>query len=255
MADKLAAGEVHLAKIVTTELRGPIAVPCDNRQRLMVAHICEANVGFSQRNERRFRLDQARTGPGLARRGLCGVCPLARDQRHADRPDHAVMRRHDDPLLQDLRKGGGDGIVVGGAALEEDGVADLASPHHAVQVIERYRICQPGAKIADFGAFQHQRRYVAFHEHRAALAQPRRMFRSQRQRREFALDVDAQLLRLLFQERARSRRAGFVHGEVDDDALVQADELGILPADFEDRVHRIHAKLLADVGRRPSCGP
>ena len=65
---------------------------------------------------------------------------------------------------------------------------------------------------------------------------------------EFALDADAQLLRLLFQERAGAGGAGFVHGEIDDDAFFQADELRILAADLEDGIDRLHAELLADVG-------
>ena len=65
--------------------------------------------------------------------------------------------------------------------------------------------------------------------------------------REFLLDGDSQLLRLLFQEGARARGAGLVHGEVHHHALIDADEFGILPADFENRVHGVHAHLLADV--------
>ena len=71
----------------------------------------------------------------------------------------------------------------------------------------------------------------------------------QRQLREFFLDGDSQLLRLLFQEGARARGAGLVHGEVHHHALINADELGVLPADLENRVHGIHAHLIADVHR------
>ena len=80
---------------------------------------------------------------------------LLREQRHADGADHAVVRRHDDALAEDLREGRGHGVVVGGAALEEDDVADLASAHHAVQIVERHGVGQAGAEVADFGAFEH----------------------------------------------------------------------------------------------------
>jgi hypothetical protein len=46
-----------------------------------------------------------------------------------------------------------------------------------------------------------------------------------------------QLLGLLLEEAAGARGAGLVHGEVDDHAVLEADELGVLPADLEDRVH------------------
>ena len=73
--------------------------------------------------------------------------------------------------------------------------------------------------------------------------------RAERQPREFALDADAELLRLLFQERPGARRAGLVHGEIHHHAVLDRDELRILPADFEDGVHRLAAQRAADVDR------
>ena len=66
--------------------------------------------------------------------------------------------------------------------------------------------------------------------------------RGQRQPGEFALDADAQLLRLLLQERSGAGGAGFVHGEIHHHAVLDGDELGILPADLEDGVHRLAAQ-------------
>ena len=67
----------------------------------------------------------------------------------------------------------------------------------------------------------------------------------QRQLGELVDDVDAQLLGLLLEEGAGAGGAGLVHGEVDDDAVLQADELGVLAADLEDRVD-LAADLAAD---------
>ena len=50
------------------------------------------------------------------------------------------------------------------------------------------------------------------------------------------LQRDPQPRGLLLQERAGARRAGLVHLEVDDHVAVEADVLGVLPADLEDRV-------------------
>ena len=71
--------------------------------------------------------------------------------------------------------------------------------------------------------------------------------------REFALDADAELLRLLFQERSGARGAGFVHGEIHHHAVLDGDELRILPADLEDRIHRLAAQRAADVDGARSC--
>src|SRR5208337_4507177 len=180
--------------------------------------------------------------------GAAGVLhAVARDERHADGPDHAVMRRDNNPLAQDLGEGGRHGVVVSGSPLEEDDVADLPSPHHAVQVVQGHGISQARGEIPYLRALQQQPRDVALHEDRATFTQPRGIGGGQGQAREFLLDGNPQLLGLLFQERAGAGGAGFVHGEVHHHALLNADELRVLPADFEDRIHRLHAHLLADV--------
>ena len=66
--------------------------------------------------------------------------------------------------------------------------------------------------------------------------------------RELADDVDVQLLGLLLQEGAGAGGAGLVHGEVHHDAVLQADELGVLPADLEDGVRDAVDQLAADEG-------
>ena len=81
----------------------------------------------------------------------------------------------------------------------------------------------------------------------------RGLLRGESQFGELALDGDAQLLGLFFEERAGAGGAGFVHGEVDDDAVVEADELRVLAADFEDRVDRLHAELIGRRAWRRSC--
>ena len=175
---------------------------------------------------------------------------LAGEQRHAERAHDAVVRRHDDVLVEDLAERRGDGVVVGRAALEEDHVADVALAHQAVEVVGRDAEGEAGDEVVAAGAALLVRHDVALHEHRAALAEPDRRLGAERQLGELADDVDAQLLRLLLEERAGAGGAGLVHGEVDDDAVLQADELAVLAADLEDRVALL-ADLAADeVGAR-----
>ncbi len=67
---------------------------------------------------------------------------------------------------------------------------------------------------------------------------PRRTgFCGQGQVAELAADGDAQLFGLLLQVGAGAGGADLVHHEVDDGAVAQADELGVLAADLEDGVH------------------
>ncbi len=172
---------------------------------------------------------------------------LLRDKRHADGADDAVVRRNDDPFAEDLRESGCHGVVVGSASLEEDDVADLAAADDAVQIVERDGICESGREVANFRTFEHEGGNVALHEDGAAFAEACGLLRGERFFGEFAFDGDAQLLGLLFEERSGAGGAGFVHGEIDDDAFIEADELRILAADFEDGVDPFHPQLIGDV--------
>ena len=73
------------------------------------------------------------------------------------------------------------------------------------------------------------------------------MLGGQRQTGELVLDADPEFFRLLLQKRAGAGGAGFVHGEIHDHAFFQADELRVLTANLEDRIHRLKAELIANV--------
>ena len=153
-------------------------------------------------------------------------------------------------LLEDLAERRGHGVVVGGAALEEDARRRRALAHQAVEVVGGDGEGEPGDQVLAPRAALLVGHDVALHEHGAALAQTDGRRRAERQLGELVDDVDAELLGLLLEERAGAGGAGLVHGEVDDDAVLQADELGVLAADLEDRVE-LPADLAADeVGAR-----
>ena len=67
-----------------------------------------------------------------AARSLGRHMPLARDERHANRSHHAVVRRYRDLLTQKAGERRRYGVVVGRAPLEVDHLADLAPAHHAI---------------------------------------------------------------------------------------------------------------------------
>ena len=159
------------------------------------------------------------------------------------------MRRNNDGLFQDDRECGGNGIVIGGAALEIDYVAELPSTHHSVQIVQGHRVGQARAQIGNGRTLQQQAAYIPRHEDGAAFAQANRAFATIRPAARIPLDRNSQLLGLLFQKRTRARGASFIHGEVHDDTIADANELGILPADLEDRVHQRHPQLMAHMHR------
>ena len=181
--------------------------------------------------------------------GARGRHLLAGQQRHADSADDAVVRRHDDVLVEDHAERGRHRVVVGGAALEVDGVADVSTADQAVEVVVGDGVRQPGHEILLVSTPLEVGVDVALHEDGAALAEAHGRFRRQGQVGELPDDLDAQLLGLLLEERARAGGAGLVHGEVDHDAVLQADELGVLSADLEDGVGHPVDQLAADEGR------
>jgi hypothetical protein len=54
---------------------------------------------------------------------------------------------------------------------------------------------------------------------------------------EFSLDIDTKMLGLLLQERSCASRTDFIHGEVEYLTVLDIDELGILTANLENRIH------------------
>src|SRR5512140_2863757 len=90
-------------------------------------------------------------------------------QRHADGSDHSVVRRYDDPFSEDLRKSCGNRVVISRASLEEDDVADLSPTDNTIEIVQRNRLCEPGAEIADCGSTHHESGEITLHEDRAAL--------------------------------------------------------------------------------------
>ena len=182
-----------------------------------------------------------------------GAVPAAGDERHPDRAHDAVVRRHRDRLAEDRGEGRRDRVVVRRAPLEVDHVADVAAADDPVQVVEGDRVRQPRDQVRNRLALVQPAGDVALHEHRAALAELGGRGRRERQPGELVLDADPELVGLLLEERPGAGGARLVHREVDDDAVLEGDELGVLSADLEDRVDRRAARGPRSRGRRRSC--
>ncbi len=195
-----------------------------------------AAVGTGLALEGILPVGTGRQVPAFEAAGHAGPRRLARHQRAADGAGHFMVLGDGDRLAGHLLEGGHHRAVEGGAALEEDMLADPSLAHHAVEVVLHDGIGQAGGQIRGAGAARLEADQVGFHEHGAALAQAHRRRRGQGQPGEFLFDADAQPFRLLFEEAAGAGGARLVHLEVDDGALLQADIFGVLPADLENGI-------------------
>ena len=183
-----------------------------------------------------FALAQVKAAK-FARRIAAQTLMIAGEQRDADGAGHVMMLRHDDRLADDVFKGRDNAAIGRHAALKENLFADAPVADHAVQIIFDDGIAQSGDEFVRFRALLLMIDEIGLHEHGAAFAEADRRFRAEREIAEFFLDVDAELFGLLFEERARSGGAGMIHLEIHDDGIINADIFGILPPDFENRVH------------------
>jgi hypothetical protein len=158
------------------------------------------------------------------------------------------VRRNDHLLPQDVGEGRRDGVVIRGSPLEVDRVPDPAPPDDPVQVIDDHRVgktrheVHPGGPSGEVGV------QILLHEDGAPLSHADGRAGGEGHFRELPLDLDIEPLRLLLQKGSRPRSASVVHREVHYHAVLQADELRILPADLEYRVHRLPEVSPADEG-------
>ncbi len=247
--DRLAPRRRGLAELVRTLVAPEALLPFDGE----FLDVAEVRAGLADEVARRHREPREIVAPEL-RLPPGGQMPLPRNERHPDRAHHAVIRRHRDFLAEHLGEGRGHGIVVGRAALEVDHLADLAAAHHAIQVVESDRVGQARDDVRHRFALEQPARDVALHENRAALAERRGRGGRKRQLRELAFDADAELFRLLFEEGTGARRAGLVHREIDHDAVLDRNVLRVLPADLENRIHRLAAQRTRYVQRAGLVG-
>ncbi len=163
---------------------------------------------------------------------------LESDDRAAEGAGDFVVRRDSDRATGDLLEGGDDGAVEGGAALEEDAVADALAADDAVEIVVDDRVGEARDEVLDGRAGLLLAGELGLHENGAALAEVGRLARLEGEVGELALDGDAEALGLLFEKGPGAGGADLVHLEVDDVAVVEGDELGVLAADLEDGVHR-----------------
>jgi hypothetical protein len=125
---------VHLGALAVAigALVAPVGLLCSDGELADIALVAAALAGeLTDGVLHLLQVPAPETGGCLSGRHL-----LPGQERRADGADHPVVRRDDDVLVQDLAEGGGDGVVVGGAALEVDGVTYVALTHQAVEVVE-----------------------------------------------------------------------------------------------------------------------
>ena len=130
------------------------------------------------------------------------VVVLAGDDRATERSRVLAMRRDGDTLAGHALEGRDHRVIEGRPALEEDVLAHAPVLDHAVEVVEHNRVGQAGGQIGGIHPRLLMLEQLRLHEHRAALPQVRRGLPGERRARKLLLDGDAELLRLLLEERA-----------------------------------------------------
>ncbi len=162
---------------------------------------------------------------------------FTRDEGRPDGAHDVLVGRHFHLLAGHVLECSLDAAVEGHAALEEDVVAHLAVLDHAVQVVIDDGVGQSADQVVGRQPTLAVIVDIALHEDGASVAQKHRIVAGQGRLAEFLLDIQAQPLGLLLQERAGPGGADLVHGEVHDRSVLQGDVFGVLPADLEDGVH------------------
>ena len=119
---------------------------------------------------------------------------------HANGSQHTVVRRNNDPLLQQHGERGCNRIIVCRAPLEVDHATDLPATDDTVEIVQRDRIRQTGNNIRFLGPLVNVRVDVTFDEDRASLTELNGCSRRKGQRREFLHDADPKALSLLLEK-------------------------------------------------------
>jgi len=197
-----------------------------------LAEVVAAAAGERGRVERPSAEIEAVEAPPPAPAGL-----PHRQQGGTDRPGDVVVWGDDDLLPGDLLERRDHPAVPRHPPLEEDDVADMPVADDLVEVVVHDRAGEPRHEVLLAHPPLLVRHEVRLHEDGAPVAEASRALRLEGQRPELLLDADAEFLRLLLEERTGPRGADLVHLEVHDRAALQADVLGVLAPDLEDRVH------------------
>ena len=192
------------------------------------------------------RLEAVERGPFPARR------VLLRDDRRADRCHQPMVLGHDELAWLDLQQrleGANDRLVEGDAALDEDRRRERLPLADDAAEVACEREAEPGEDVGERRALLLQVDHVRLREDGATAGDARRALGLERERRELAIDPDAQALGLLVEEGAGAGGAERVHGEVAEEhaagriIALEGEELAVLPADLDDRA-RVGVVLL-----------
>ena len=159
-------------------------------------------------------------------------------ERDAEGPHQAGLRRDDDRFADEGRHGERHGAVVADAALHEDLLAHRAVALDPVGVVHADRVDQPGHDVLAADALVDRVLDVRRDEGRALVVEVGRPVAPQRRLRDLLHAHAERLEGALLEKGPGPGRAGLVHGVVGGHRVGERGVLGVLAADFEDRVDR-----------------
>ncbi|MPM28485.1 hypothetical protein SDC9_75011 [bioreactor metagenome] len=146
------------------------------------------------------------------------------------------MGGDDELVAQQPLEGGGDTHVGGHAPLKQDGALQPPALGQIVEVIAGQGLAQAGDDVLAGVAALLLVDHVRFGKHGAPPGNAHRVFGAEGVAAKF-LDGNVQPGGLPVQKGAGARRADRVHGEVAHHAVLEQDDLGVLPADFQYGAH------------------
>ena len=158
--------------------------------------------------------------------------------------------RHHDLALEHRRQRARERRVGGRLALEEHAVEQPALAHHPAAVVAHHRVLQAGEDVLAAEAVAERLGGHVGDEDRAGLPEVGRPVAERGQPPELGDVVHPVGDRLLLEERAGAGAAHAVHVGVDDAAVLDVDELGVLAADLDDREAAAAVRVERRGGRR-----
>ncbi len=163
------------------------------------------------------------------------VVALAGEQRNADRPHQAGVRRPDDLAAGVFFQRAQHGVVFKGAALYDDAVAqrvEVGQPDDLGKDVLDDGAAEPGHDVLGALAVALFGDDAAVHEHRAAAAQHSGLAGSKGRIGDLP-GGNAQRSGEVFEKGAAARGTGFIDNDVGDNTVVQPHCLHILAADVK----------------------
>ncbi len=226
------------AEVGAVAVAAAAALALDHARRREDVEVDRGQIGgargaLSARGDR-GRCGERGAGPVGGCAGRSAAC-LRGEQGDAQGAHGARVGRHHDLATSDRGQRARQRGVRGRLALKEDALLEAAVAHHAADVVLDHRVLQPGEDVGPREAVGQRLGGDVGDEHGTGLAEVGRIVGAGREGPKPGDVVEPEGEGLLLEERARAGAADAVHVGFGHASVTHVDELGVLPADLDDR--------------------